>query len=586
MEAFGDLHPETLQCLHETVLYMHLEGDNESAVPLSEECWEKRKATFGEDNHRTLTSQFSKALCYSKLPGHLPIAEETFEDCLRIRQRVMGADSQDALACERELAFLCTLRVAEMSADATSKREKTLKRGLVGARECLKRHTSVLGPEHRDSLECQYRLSCLLHDLGEVEEALEVARANVDSRRRVLGTTVQTFMSQYHLAVCARKRMEQLRSSSHTEDGMDSNVGSQEEIFACERESVRSAMQCWVGRRKMHGMKHEHAVSALKLLLRFLKERCCCKDSDVYGAAEEYQEMSLKEEEALAAVSEVLLEERSSQLDLLRAGGHWPLPPASPITHVMVAAASLLFHELDAEQLSAHLDIKLLETFVHRQKALLGETHPDTVESIQQLVRCLLESQRVEEARALQESVVRGLSEDHPQRVAAQLCLALISQTMGEHEEAVQMAEEVLSSLDCSQSKPDALVAQSFLFSLRQHEASAVEAKAALVQQWREILRPQALTALGWRSEAADIKVWRGVVERACASWVEMPGDVLGERTLTVLVKLAESLVLLGEKRVAREVLRVVSAEREQLLGRDHPNTLRALSAMLRASTA
>jgi hypothetical protein len=93
----------------------------------------------------------------------------------------------------------------------------------------------------------------------------------------------------------------------------------------------------------------------------------------------------------------------------------------------------------------------LLERAVELRRCLLGDDHPDTLESARSLTWNLLELGQYERARQLGEDTLtrmrRVLGEDHPQTLRAAYVLAAVLWALGQYERGRQLGEDTLTRM-------------------------------------------------------------------------------------------------------------------------------------------
>ncbi|MCB5166483.1 tetratricopeptide repeat protein [Streptomyces bambusae] len=251
------------------------------------------------------------------------------------------------------------------------------------------------------------------------------------------------------------------------------------------------------------------------------------------------------------------------------------------------AGTSLLDGGLGAEALAAWREL------AERAARELGPDHPDTVTARANLAACLDTMGRHDQALDLHEQVLseseRLLGPDHPDTLRARSNLANTYSHLGRHHEARALTERVLEDRLrlLGPGHPDVLLTHTSLaVTLRElgHHEQAVALQEQAVASGEQVLgadHPQVVAA---RADLAHTYADLGRNEegRALAEGVVADRErILGPEhpdTLRARADLAVVYALLGRYEEAVELDEQVLADRERLLGRDHPATLGARS--------
>jgi tetratricopeptide (TPR) repeat protein len=171
--VLGEDHPDTLNTLNNLAGVFALKGEYDRAIPLGEECLEKRKRVLGEDHPDTLESLHDLAEIFGR-KGEYDRAIPLREDHLEKMKRVLGEDHPDTLKCIHELA--CQL-----------KKMGDIDGALPLFEECLEKGKRVLGEDHPDVLIQLQNLAIVLKNTGRNDLALPLYKECLEKRKRVLG---------------------------------------------------------------------------------------------------------------------------------------------------------------------------------------------------------------------------------------------------------------------------------------------------------------------------------------------------------------------------------------------------------------
>jgi tetratricopeptide (TPR) repeat protein len=194
---------------------------------------------------------------------------------------------------------------------------------------------------------------------------------------------------------------------------------------------------------------------------------------------------------------------------------------------------------------------RLFRSAIEIDKADLGDEHPDTLRSMDNLASTLAEQGEGSLARALQEYVLevqrRELGEDHPETLRLMNNLALTLADQGDHAGARALQEQVLAVL-----------------------------RSVLGEECPETLTSMNNLAL-MLLDQGDHPGARALQEQVLA----VQRRVLGEEhpdTLTSTTNLASTLRGQGDHTTARALQEAVLAARRRVFGEKHPDTLRSMN--------
>ncbi len=170
---FGTDHPDTLTTLNNLAALLDRKGEYDRALPLYVECSEKRKRNFGEDHPDTLATLDSLALLFVH-KGDYDRALPLYEECLEKRKRILGEDHPHTLTTLNNLADLF-------------RKKKNHDRALPLYQECLEKRNRISGTDHPDTLTTLNNLAALLDSKGEYDRALPLYVECSEKRKRTLG---------------------------------------------------------------------------------------------------------------------------------------------------------------------------------------------------------------------------------------------------------------------------------------------------------------------------------------------------------------------------------------------------------------
>jgi tetratricopeptide (TPR) repeat protein len=293
----------------------------------------------------------------------------------------------------------------------------------------------------------------------------------------------------------------------------------------------------------------------------------------------------------------------------------WPNPPAWPtwrllLPHVLVATDS---HRIltgveenvawllnrAGEYLQTHGEPAPARPLFARardlRRCLLGDDHPDTLESASNLTGAVRELGEQEQAHQLAEDTLtrcrRVLGEDHPTTLRAAFSLAVSLWELGQYRQARQLAEDTLTRCrrvlgeDHLETRRAAFALAMYLWELGQYEQARQLGEDALTR-CRRILGDDHPTTLRSAYILAITLRELGQKERARQlgeDTLARSRRILGEDQATTLIAadgLAITLRELGQKERARQLGEDTLTRRRSMLGDDHPDTLRSVDSL------
>jgi tetratricopeptide (TPR) repeat protein len=235
----------------------------------------------------------------------------------------------------------------------------------------------------------------------------------------------------------------------------------------------------------------------------------------------------------------------------------------------------------------------LLERALQTRRLVLGEEHPDTLQSMSHLGALLNNLGKRSEAMACYRDVLnislRVLGEDHPDTLGAISNMGTLLMDMGKNDEAAPYVREALDRARQSKGEDDpaTLSALSGMGTLLHKQGKLGDAATyfrEVLEKRRRVLgsdHPDTIVSLtnlgallidqGKTNEAADC--FREVLEKRKRLLGEVhPG------TLNTINDLGDTLSRLGKDVEAEALLREALTNKQHLLGADHPTTLVALN--------
>ena len=231
----------------------------------------------------------------------------------------------------------------------------------------------------------------------------------------------------------------------------------------------------------------------------------------------------------------------------------------------------------------------LLKRAVEMRTRILGEEHPDTLTSMNNLAYTYSDQGKWEEAKKLQvqdlEIAKRVLGEEHPDTLTSMSNLASTYSDQGKWEEAEKLGVQVLEIAKrvLGEEHPDTLTSMSNLASTYSDQGKWEEAEKLGVQVLeiqKRVLReehPDTLTSMNnLACTYSDQGQWVEA-EKLQVQVLEVRKRVLGEEhpnTLRSMKNLAYTYHDLGRRDEAIEMMTNVVHLRTNKLGADHPHTI------------
>ncbi|KAJ7719826.1 hypothetical protein B0H16DRAFT_1432633 [Mycena metata] len=232
---------------------------------------------------------------------------------------------------------------------------------------------------------------------------------------------------------------------------------------------------------------------------------------------------------------------------------------------------------------------RLQEEVLEKQRQLLGENHPNTLQTMGNLAISyskLGEHQKAKELKVIVlEKRKHVLGEDHPDTLSTMGNLASSYSDLGEHRKAKELGILVLEKERqlLGEDHPKTLSTMGNLATsysdLGKHQ-KAKELVVIVLEKRKQVLgenHPKTLQTMG---NLANLYSYLGEHQKAKELQVivlEKQKQILAENhpdTLSTMGNLATSYLYLGEHQKAKELRVLVLEKQKQVLGEDHPNTL------------
>ena len=315
------------------------------------------------------------------------------------------------------------------------------------AQEALTARQRVLGPEHPDTLSSMNNLSNRLSELGQHEAAAAMARQVLEAQQRVLGPEHPDTLKSMNNLSCELSRLGQHEAAA---------------------DMTRKVLEA---KQRVLGPEHPDTLRSMSNLSCGLS--------------------SLGQHKAAADMTRKVLEAQQRVLG-----------PGRPDTLKSMNNLGIRLSELGQHEPAAAMARQVLAA---RQR-VLGPEHPDTLSSMHNLSIRLSQLGQHEAATAMARQVLevrqRVLGPEHPDTLASMSNLSCELSSLGQHEAAADMTRKVLEAQQrvLRPEHPDTLASMSNLScelsSLGQHEAAADMTHKVLEAQQR-VLGPEHPDTLG-----------------------------------------------------------------------------------------
>ncbi|KAA8895944.1 hypothetical protein FN846DRAFT_301079 [Sphaerosporella brunnea] len=235
------------------------------------------------------------------------------------------------------------------------------------------------------------------------------------------------------------------------------------------------------------------------------------------------------------------------------------------------------------------LQVKVIQT----RKRVLGQEHPATLTSMNDLASTYLSQGRLREAEELQVKVIqtrkRVLGQEHPDTLTSMNDLASTYWNQGWLREAEELNVKVMQTRKrvLGQEHPDTLTSMNNLASTYSNQGrlrEAEELNVKVMQTRKRVLgQEHPVTLISMNNLATtymDQKRWREA-EELQVKVMQTSKRVLGQEhpaTLTSMNDLASTYLNQGRLREAEELNVKVMQTRKRVLGQEHPDTLTSMN--------
>ncbi|KAJ7496428.1 hypothetical protein FB451DRAFT_1549581 [Mycena latifolia] len=238
---------------------------------------------------------------------------------------------------------------------------------------------------------------------------------------------------------------------------------------------------------------------------------------------------------------------------------------------------------------------ELRVTLIKKQKQVLGEDHPDTLLTMGNLASTYSSLGQFKEAKELEVMVMKKrkqvLGEDHPITLLTMVNLAHTYSKLGQHKEAEELGVTVMKKQKqvLGEDHPDTLLTMGNLastYSELGRENKAKELKVTVMKKQKRVLgedHPDTLITMGnLANTCSKLGQFKEAKELGVAV-MNKQKQVLGEDhpdTLRTMHNLALTYFNLGRYKEAEKLGVTVMMKRKQVLGEDHPSTLRTMDSL------
>ncbi|KAJ7434411.1 hypothetical protein FB451DRAFT_1379819 [Mycena latifolia] len=422
----------------------------------------------------------------------------------------------------------------------------------------LNKQTELLGEDHPETLKTMGNLAATYSDMGQFHQAAELEKVVLSKWRELLGedhpdtlmamgnlAASYSKMGQFHQAAELEKVVLSKRSELLGEDHPDTlatmgNLAVTYSNMGWFPEATELQKVVLTKRTELHGKDHPDTLSAMGNL------------AVSYSKMGQFHEAAELEKVILSKRRELLGEDH-------------------PKTLQTMGNLAVRYSQMGQSEGAAELEKVVLS----KRKELLGEDHPDTLSAMGNLALRYSQMGHFLQAAELEKLVLSKrqelLGEDHPDTLWAMGNLALSYSVMGQVHEAAELEKVVLSKRRelLGKDHPDTLsamenLANSYSEMGQVHEAAELE--KVVLSKRRELLgedHPDTFRTMG--NLAINYSKMGQVHEAA-----ELEQVVLSKRR-----ELLDGTVPSGCRNG-----KVVLSKWRQLLGEDHPDTLRSLAEL------
>jgi tetratricopeptide (TPR) repeat protein len=180
--------PNSLESINNLAALYDNIGQKDKALPLYEECFEKRKQLLGIEDPTTLSSMNYLARLYNAM-GHIDKAIPLVEDCLEKRKQIFGNDHATTIGSMINLAGLY-------------QHNGYTDKALPLYEECLEKRKQLLGIDHPDTLNLMDKLAGLYQVMGNVDKALPLYEECLEKTKIFIGNNNPTTLMVMNNLAC------------------------------------------------------------------------------------------------------------------------------------------------------------------------------------------------------------------------------------------------------------------------------------------------------------------------------------------------------------------------------------------------
>ncbi|KAH7061799.1 kinesin light chain [Paraphoma chrysanthemicola] len=235
------------------------------------------------------------------------------------------------------------------------------------------------------------------------------------------------------------------------------------------------------------------------------------------------------------------------------------------------------------------LEVQVMET----SSRVLGDEHPDTLISMNNLASTYSDQGRWKEAEELEVQVMetrkRVLGDEHPDTLTSIANLALTYSDQGRWKEAEELEVQVIetSSRVLGDEHPDTLISMNNLASTYSNQGRWKEAEELFMQVMetrKSVLsdeHPSTLTSMANLASTYSKQGWWKKAEELEVQVIETSSRVLGDKhpdTLISMNNLASTYSNQGRWKEAEELFMQVMETRKSVLSDEHPSTLTSMN--------
>jgi tetratricopeptide (TPR) repeat protein/tRNA A-37 threonylcarbamoyl transferase component Bud32 len=459
--TLGNDHPDTICSISNLANVRHAQQRYEEAEKLYQKVLELRRRILGEEHPATLYSMNSLGVLY-RSQGRYAEAEQMHQQALKIQQQMLGDTHPDTLRNQSNLAYLFYCEGRDKEAEQLQQ-------------QTLKLQRQVLGEEHPHTIESISNLAYVYRWQGRYDEAEKLHLQTLELRRKTLGdehpqtlnsmnklANVYWSQERYDEAGKLHQRTLELRRKilgdehPRTLDSMSNLAGVYfaQGRFDQAEELYRQELELEL---RILGEEHPNTLESMNALaMVYGKQGRHSEAGQLYERIIEIQRRTLGEEhpETLASMHELAAVYHAQRryadaeeffrrtLELRRK----VLGDEDRATLFSMNSLACLYDDQRRFAEAEHLHEQTLEI----RRRVLGDAHPDTQQSIRNLVNTLQDwawqvagsagKSAEDYARSLQ--LARRAVELDPQRIAVWQVLGWAHYRNGNWQDSIEALEK------------------------------------------------------------------------------------------------------------------------------------------------